>query len=1254
MGTVYRATDGLTGDVVALKVLHRRAPKELERFEREARLLSQLRHPNIVRYVAHGTTTVGEPWLAMEWLEGEDLEAHLSREGLTVAESLIVCEGVASALAEAHARGVIHRDIKPSNVLLRGNSVRDPVLLDFGIARDKGQKGVTLAGNVLGTLGYMAPEQARGELDIDARADVFSLGCVLFECLTGRAAFVGETFMAVLAKVLVADVQHVVELRPDIPEAIDGLVASMLSKDRERRPRDAAFVVSALVAAREAGLGSLGRARASERPPSLTAGEQRLVSVLAIGAAEIADMDQTLVTSETRDPLRSVAEACGLRLEVLADGSSIVMCSGSGAASDEALRAARCGLAMRQVSPSLRMALATGRARVGERLPVGEAIDRAAALLGAAADGDIRVDQVTAAFLDARFDLGGDAHGLSLRRERPVVEATRKLLGRDTPCVGRERELGLLTSTFDECAEDEVARAIVVTGPPGIGKSRLRFELLRHVRATRDRCEVWMSRGDPIAAASPFGVVAQLIRAAAALHEGDPRDVSLQKLRARVARVVDEPRVARITAFLAELIGQPLDEASFELAAAREDAILMGDQMRRAFEEFLAAECAERPVLLILEDLQWGDLPSVRFVDAALRTLRDRPLMVLALARPEINDTFPRLWAERSALQLSLPALGKKASEKLIRSALGELPPNVLADLVERSEGNPFYAEELVRAVAERGSSALPETVLAMVQARLDDLDAETRRVLRAASVFGQVFWPAGVTALLGGDARTAYVERCIETLVEREIIARRGEGRFPGHEELIFRHALVRDAAYAMLTEHDRTLGHRLAGAWLESVGERDARLLAEHFERGDDRARGIAAYRRAAEQALEGNDYGVVLACVERALSSGATDDERGVLLWLATEANYWRADIVEAEARGREALQILRPGTAVWFLVIARLAVAIGRRGGTDRLVTVANSIVEPEPGATSAYVVALSHLAAQLLYAGEYDLANELIAKIDSHPDTAMAGWVHDARATRAMIQGDSDGCLREMQAAREAFLRVGDLRNACIQHGYVGYGFLEVGEFLEAERALRATFNEAERLGLSHAATSAKHNLGRALGQLGRLDEALDVERQAVAEFVQQGDKRLEGASRHYLVQIHQLRGELDDAEREARAAIEALADVAPIRAVAVASLADVLLAKGHKAEALELARDAGDTLDRLGTIEEGSAGIRLTLAEALAANGELGAARTVIAIARDHLQEAAARIADPSRRAKMLELIPEHARILARARQLGA
>src|SRR5262249_34071490 len=150
----------------------------------------------------------------------------------------------------------------------------------------------------------------------------------------------------------------------------------------------------------------------------------------------------------------------------------------------------------------------------------------------------------------------------------------------------------------------------------------------------------------------------------------------------------------------------------------------------------------------------------------------------------------------------------------------------------ERAAGNALYLEELIRAVAEGHGDALPETVVAMVGSRLLGFDAETRRHLRAASVFGQVFWRGAIAELSGADP--ALVQGVLDDLIRRGVIARRSEARFAGEEEFIFCNALLREAAYGALTDEDRALGHRLAAAWLERAGEGDAALLAEHYEKG------------------------------------------------------------------------------------------------------------------------------------------------------------------------------------------------------------------------------------------------------------------------------------------------------------------------------------------------------------------------------------------------------------------------------------
>jgi eukaryotic-like serine/threonine-protein kinase len=249
MGTVYRALDLSTGKAAAVKVIATQSRSVAQRFRREAVVLAELRHPRIVRYLSHGLTVDGLPFLAMDWLEGEDLSVRLARSGFDARESLSLVRRASEGLAVAHAQGVVHRDVKPSNLFLVDCDPTQIQVIDFGVAHvDQGTGAFTRPGTVIGTAGYMAPEQVTGATDVDARADVYSLGCVLFECLTGRPPWVGG-FGALLVQVLREEPPRPSTLRPDLSEEADLLLARLLAKDRERRPRDAGHLLGVLDAA---------------------------------------------------------------------------------------------------------------------------------------------------------------------------------------------------------------------------------------------------------------------------------------------------------------------------------------------------------------------------------------------------------------------------------------------------------------------------------------------------------------------------------------------------------------------------------------------------------------------------------------------------------------------------------------------------------------------------------------------------------------------------------------------------------------------------------------------------------------------------------------------------------------------------------------------------------------------------------------------------------------------------------------------
>jgi hypothetical protein len=258
-GQIFRAIDRTTSEAVAIKVLFRRGGPTNVRFEREAQLLLDLRHPGLVRYVAHGVAESGNPFLAMEWLDGEDLGQRLARKPLTVDETLALGEHVADALALVHDRQIVHRDLKPSNLFLVGGKVERTKLLDFGLARLLSGP-LTQSGVVLGTLGYVAPEQARSGEPIDSRTDVFALGCVLFECLAGAQPYPGKHLTTVLAKILSEQVPRLRDVGCNVPDDIDNLIASMLARAPSERPRDGASVARAIRELQTSSTQSSGRA----------------------------------------------------------------------------------------------------------------------------------------------------------------------------------------------------------------------------------------------------------------------------------------------------------------------------------------------------------------------------------------------------------------------------------------------------------------------------------------------------------------------------------------------------------------------------------------------------------------------------------------------------------------------------------------------------------------------------------------------------------------------------------------------------------------------------------------------------------------------------------------------------------------------------------------------------------------------------------------------------------------------------------
>ncbi len=1268
MGQVYRARDLRNGGHVALKFLLAANADSTARFAREAGVLASLDHAAIVHYVGHGRAPTGETFLAMEWLDGEDLSARLAQGPLSLAETLEVALRVAGGIGHAHSRGVIHRDVKPGNIFLRDALVSQAMVVDFGIAR-VGPRGVagTRTGAVIGTPGYLAPEQARGARDIDARVDVFALGAVLFECLTGEPLFVADHVIALLAKVLLDTPRRVRDVWPDAPESFDDLVAQMLAREPSERPADAGVVLASLAALPPAE--EVRREEGVSRTLTLTSDEQRFVSVV-LGAARDATIDafSSTLASVPEEPspqgLDAIASRAGASLVRLLDGSFAMVIENATTSRELATQAARCALAVRAAWSDGVVAVATGRARLNQRGILGDAIDRAGALVAAemAQPGDprrlpVRIDHVTAGLLDARFDVVDDGATLHLRQERHTDDVARTLLGRAVPCVGRDRELRDIEAIYDECVDEPIARAVLVTGAAGIGKSRLRDELLRRLDQRDSPPRVLMARADSHTAGSAFALAAQLIRRATGDHEGSSGPRSRERLATYVAGMFRAPDAQRVATFLAEVIGlaDGPDDGP-QLVIARRDPSIMHDQIQRAWDDWLAAECTRRPLVLVLEDIHWADRPSIQLLGGALRTQHDRALLVLATARPEIDEVHPRLWSERRVQWIRLDGLTRTASERLARLALGDgIDAAVIARAVAHAEGNALFLEEIIRGIAGGSSESVPESVLAMVGHRLDAVAAPTRRVLRAASVFGQTFWRGAVDALVEGGALSACTDERLEELEGLELIVRQRTSRFDGEREYAFRHALLRDAAYATLTNEDRCLAHRLAGAWLERVSEPDPLTLAQHFERGGEAERAVAWYRRAAERCLEGNDYAATITHAERAVACGAAGETLGALRALQTEAANWSGRYLDACRWGHEAIAALPEGSSAWCFALSVLIWVSSRLADATSVVDLARRLIGLDGEWTTARLIAAMSSVHQLIMWRHTDVATamrnavmENVAKLSDAPD--IAARVEGLRATATGAVGDLLGSARSMRRVATLFELAGDRRRSTGARGNVGYQLAWLGQYGEAMPVLRVAVADSEQLGLSSTTAFCRLALGECLISVGDYAEGVELIEGAIEAFEGQLDPRMEAQARRAYAQALLLQRRTAEAEREARRAVE-LCEVPEVRLWTLAMLSEVLLARGTIEEALATSKRSMDALACVSEKDADEPYARRVYAEALYASGDAVGARTAIAEALRSLEARSVIIDDDAVRSTYNEAVPQHRRLheLARA-----
>jgi len=1274
MATVYRARDKQTGMRVALKLVEAGDAETLRRFDQEARSLVELRHPNVVGYVAHGALGPDDPagdphahggrWLAMEWLEGESLAERLRRGPLSIEDTITLGARVARTLEAAHAHGVIHRDIKPQNLILLGSSVEEVRLIDFGIAQtDTSTSRLTQTGMALGTPGYMAPEQARGDgTRVDGRADLFSLGAVLFECLTGRPAFEGNHLMALLARLLFEEPSRVHDHRPEAPSALDRLVAVLLSKSPEERPRDAGAVALALE--------SMVSARSSIRPPrsdediALGFTERRLFAIVAVhprGRQSTTDLEQMRISRERAAALEAAVRPFSADVSILGNGALFVSLSGKGSARDLTARAARAALAVRtligETSNPTSMAVVTGLGEANGKVPIGEIAERAVVLLQDGeryADVEILIDEVTAALLDGRFEVRHEKADRILERERAMPEQARTLLGRKSPFLGRDRELRMMEDLVTGCFDDPAGRAVIVVGAAGMGKSRLKQELLARIAASRPDVVVESGRGDHLTQGSPFSLIASALQTTAGITAGEPQAVRCAKLEETFGPALPPGRRKHVIEFLGEMTGISYpDEHTPHLRAARQNASLMADRVREAYLELLAAELAGKPRLLVLEDLQWGDAASVNLVDAALRAFDDRPFAVLALGRPELAQRFPRLWEERDVQTVRLPALGARATSALVRHYLeGRISEAESERVVTRAAGNPFYLEEIVRAIAEDRGNEIPETALGMVESRLAALAPAERRLLRLASVFGKAFWVDGLAALAGTSSES--LAPMLALLEARELVSRNDTGRFSRHTEYEFRHALLEEGSYATLTESDRKHAHKRAGQWLLSAGETDPRVLAEHFGRAGDAARAIGYYVLAAEHSLAAGDNDGAVALAEAGLTLGATGEEAAELRAIQTDAWTWSSQYVRAHEAAQVALFLAKPGSASH----ARAIGGVITNGLMLRRVDVVEDamadliVIDPEPRAVPTLAWAFAMAVSTSLFALQRDRAERFLRRMEevtlpfSTSDPVVMGWLASTQAYWArFVEQDLWNALELDRLSARGFREAGDPRSAAYAEAHIAGDLLDLGAFEDAESSVVRVFDASPTGSLP--ALLARSVQAWICFSRGAITDGIHISDLVAKEADDLGESLIYVNTRLGVIEARIGRGDLDQARRDLDT-LEMAARAVPLTDIWFTQISAALeLAEGHIERAATLLHATITRGTRAGIEHRRFTTLRLWHAKAVDAIGRRDEAILWLRRLTDELATRARSIGDPTLRKSYLERVPTHAKALA-------
>lgn len=1283
MGEIWRAVDTSTGRVVAVKRIRRFDDGPLpaayrNRLIREARALAGLSHPHIVEYLGFGFDEQDQPYLVMELLEGESLSARLQHTPLSIAEVVTLVSQVLRGLEGCHEQGVIHRDIKPGNLfLLAGGGGMHVKLLDFGLALLGGDATrLTRAGEIFGTLHYMSPEQAKSSDQVDQRTDVYAVGVLIYELLTGQLPFTGDQPAALLLKILTETPVMPRKIRPGLPHSLEQIITRAMARNPSARYSTAGemsaalgsrAVQNALERMEEIALDRTVAAPAdalSDTVSSLSSSslEVRLVCLLCVRPVSRDEQIAAVVT-------RAVEDAGGV-FHHLYSGELIGLFGVERMHGDEALRAVQAGMKVREEAHVMaRSLVATLHVEVGEGLkfPATE-LDRIIEPLGSLPPGQLvlnpRVNQLLGGLVEVRRQ---GAHRI-VRRTTGGISMRRRVLGVETPTVGREAELAALRATFSRATGSREPEAVLILGPAGIGKSRLFHELVGEVRKGSVLC--LESRADSTQSKHPYSLLADALGRCIGIHVGQDDALQRASLRTFVGRFVQDPQAHEVCSFLGEAMGIAAEDQD-AMQVARCDPKVWKERMTQALQALLDGAGRDGPVSLCVEDLHWADEESLNLCETLLERVAGFPFFLMATARPELVERRPRIFEEVGAARIEVRPLIPRFLRSLLRAMLGgEVGPQIEDLIIERSNGNPYFVEELVSWLVSRGqlvrgpvgwmledespsSLELPLGVEGAIQGRLDLLPAAQKDLLKAASVFGETFWETGCEAL--GFPGAGALLRDLETA---GFVSRRRQSRMEGTCEWLFRHALLHQVAYRMLPEDVCGSHHLRAGRWLERVGWYDPALLASHFQQGKDAAKAAEYHALAGQGALEEGD---LERSVEAFLSSLVDDLEPE--MWADRALGLSRAYILLG--RQDQAWQLLESLDAREGALedAHRLAECLFLRGR----VLLARGQFEDAEGVLNRTLDLLRDSEETDL---QFDIGNTLFWSLWSQGRYSDAGRTGEAMREHAVrgerpdrlcsaklvlayfnvVEGDLS---LSVSLAREAAEHAREARHPYLEVDaliMLGSAMEIVGLYDRAEETLVVARDLALQLKTGHQQASVETCLGRVALNLNRPSPAVDHFRRSVDKSEELGDSRnlciaLSGEAMALCE-----RAEPGDLERGAAAAGRALelstGQSGPLELEARLALAKIAIARREVQDAVEHATVALDLFDRLGTHERCVTDLLLAAREAFSEAGMAEDAVAMVQRAREVLAERASRIADLDTRRSFTEAVPHHRAIM--------